>query len=479
MGTSFDKNKYFEYLENDPKFGDTRTYPDNLVMGDKLFPMIYIYFIGDTGTSKRISNKDVFESAKNQYIINNKETNIGMSKDDRTLTRNLADDGGSNIETISKPKISSIQDSIVNLEQSGCRKLRRMLISAIDNNPQYLWSLTNKVSELMGRYKGRLSQNRGSYYSSKDKKSYDYFPILDSVGVDGFDACMETLRLLFENGVIDYSHDFNIRPINIYSGEFVSPDTELNETMNVARSLGLPSKGIFTKNNRPQRDFMFKTFSGIDIEAVASLNTVVTELKGLTQLSWSIHKGKGSQRPVGKSSPFSRTDGTRTIAGTLIFTLSDHHPLLELLPGDYPIITEGNMEDDPALWKPVMMPDQLPPFDLVIMMTNEYGQAAMLSIYGIQVIDEGTVIGVDNMITECVIQYTASAMDPIMSVNLDENGNIDPFGLLQGGYSRLWRHRETVIAGAAYTDLEEEYESYYDSISKTMDRNLSKKRTNR
>jgi hypothetical protein len=118
------------------------------------------------------------------------------------------------------------------------------------------------------------------------------------------------------------------------------------------------------------------------------------------------------------------------------------------------------------------MPDQLPPFDLMITMTNEYGYASIVSLYGIQVVDEGTVLGVDNLITECVIQYTAVAMDPITAVRLDENGDIDPYGILQGGYSRLWKQRDAVVAGVAYTDLEAAYEAQYDAILGSAERQV-------
>ena len=111
-------------------------------------------------------------------------------------------------------------------------------------------------------------------------------------------------------------------------------------------------------------------------------------------------------------------------------------------------------------------------------MTNEYGHASVVSLYGIEIQDEGTVIGVDNLVTELVCQYTAVAMDPIMRANRDENGNIDPYGLLQGGYSRMYKHREMVVEGVAYSDLQDAYEAQYDAVFADMERRLALARRN-
>jgi len=85
-------------------------------------------------------------------------------------------------------------------------------------------------------------------------------------------------------------------------------------------------------------------------------------------------------------------------------------------------------------------------------------------------VDEGGVFGMDNLITELAIQYTAAAMDPIMEVKVDENGFIDPFGIMQGGYSQMWRKREMIAAGVGYSDLEQAYEAQYDAVFDVLER---------
>ena len=65
-----------------------------------------------------------------------------------------------------------------------------------------------------------------------------------------------------------------------------------------------------------------------------------------------------------------------------------------------------------------------------------------------------------------------------MRANRDEYGNIDPYGLLQGGYSRMYKHREMVVEGVAYSDLQDAYEAQYDAVFSAMERRLAQARQN-
>jgi hypothetical protein len=274
---------------------------------------------------------------------------------------------------------------------------------------------------------------------------------------------MEAFRILFENDLISYDYSLGIRPINLFTGELSAESEEVVRDNIAARYLGLPTRGVFTVSKTKKGSTMYHTFSGIDINALASLDTSVTPLDQLLQMSWSIHRGTTSTRTLGKASPGGRIKGGRTIAGTMIFALTDHHPLRDVIPDSWGG-RKTQILNDPETWKPLVMADEIPPFDLVLTLTNEYGFAAITTLYGIQVADEGGVMGMDNLITELAIQYTAVAMDPIMEAKLDDNGVLDPFGILQGGYSKMWKKREMVAAGAAFSDLESAYERYYDSV---------------
>jgi len=164
---------------------------------------------------------------------------------------------------------------------------------------------------------------------------------------------------------------------------------------------------------------------------------------------------------MGKSSPAGRGRGSRTVAGTMVFALSDHHPLSEIVPDDYPVKQNTMWSRDPNQWKPMILADMIPPFDLVVVLWNEYGNASVLPIYQIDIVDEGSVIGVDNLITELSVSYVAGAIDPISQAEPDANGNIDPFNLTFSSFSDMWMRREIVTEGIAYSDLEKLYENQF------------------
>jgi len=273
---------------------------------------------------------------------------------------------------------------------------------------------------------------------------------------------MEALRLLFENRIIHGMTPLDVRPIDLYTGQPADEaDAAISNTYQNRKLYGLPTQGIFTANTAPKSNMMYHTFTGTDISCVASVGNVVSELRGLTTLSWSIHRGKQTQRTMGKSSPAGRGRGSRTVAGTMVFALSDHHPLSEIVPDDYPVKQNTMWSWDPNQWKPMILADMIPPFDLVVVLWNEYGNASVLPIYQIDIVDEGSVIGVDNLITELSVSYVAGAIDPISQAEPDANGNIDPFNLTFSSFSDMWMRREIVTEGIAYSDLEKLYENQF------------------
>jgi len=432
-----------------PGYADLTDYPDSLSVGHGLFPMLAIYYLGKNEQRAKIDVARCQEEL--EWHLQDLYAGQGLSYADS------AAEGEPTAESRATEKSTEFMKNVP--------KLTRMFTDAVAKNPQFLWQLANEVASLMAKYSTRLPQTRGQYYhhGSGKNRVFTYHPTINPSDPDCLDNCMEALRLLWENDIIPYDLELNVRPINIYDGAFADehnmqmPDAQ-------ARLLGLPVRGVFTLNRVPRTSAMYHTFSGIDITAVASLNTHVSDMEGLTTLSWSLHRGNSSIRPLGKTSGGARGKGSRTIAGTMVFAITDHHPLHDIIPDDFPVKNPMGLINDPKLWRPMMLADQIPPFDLMIILTNEYGYASIVGLYGIEIQDEGVVLGIDNLITEMTLNYTAFSMDPIMQVKTDENGIIDPYGLLHGGYSKLLRHRELVVAGVAYSDLEKAYEAQYDTM---------------
>jgi hypothetical protein len=68
--------------------------------------------------------------------------------------------------------------------------------------------------------------------------------------------------------------------------------------------------------------------------------------------------------------------------------------------------------------------DMIPAFDITVTALNEYGQAAHLSIRGVRVVDEGMVVGVDDMYIEYTHTFVAQDVIPWIpdDVNLKDEG---------------------------------------------------------
>ena len=157
-------------------------------------------------------------------------------------------------------------------------------------------------------------------------------------------------------------------------------------------------------------------FSGGDIQAtILSPNTghgAIT-LKTLNTISYSLHREKVPVRRLGRSRAVGHTRGTRTIAGTMVFINFNEAALSELLfdPHITSAESEGNssQENDPRSGN--LVADQLPPFHMIFTLVNEDGQVATLALYDIEIVDEGSVMGVDESYVETTMQYLAKDID--------------------------------------------------------------------
>jgi hypothetical protein len=62
----------------------------------------------------------------------------------------------------------------------------------------------------------------------------------------------------------------------------------------------------------------------------------------------------------------------------------------------------------------------LPPFDVTISFGNESGSFSKLRIYGITIVDEGSTMSVDDLITEQTFTYMARGIQPMVNYVPDD-----------------------------------------------------------
>ena len=146
----------------------------------------------------------------------------------------------------------------------------------------------------------------------------------------------------------------------------------------------------------------------------------------------------------------------RGIAGTMIFILFDRHPLLnpeglgnrrvqldidEIVPGfageDMDINLSFTSNSDVLAGSPIQeqesslgsansdqtiaqMPwyvDQIPPFDVTLVGANEYGAMMKMAIAGCEILNEGTGVSIDDIVTEHEFTYVARGVVPWTAIN--------------------------------------------------------------
>jgi hypothetical protein len=180
----------------------------------------------------------------------------------------------------------------------------------------------------------------------------------------------------------------------------------------------------------------YTTFSGADI--VATFGGV--EIGALSGITFSVTREKAPIYTMGSPNPRSFSRGKRGIAGSLIFTVFDRPALYQMLetnyasnnpqnfftrvsntlPGD-PNHKRGIAEFDKQQLDVVQQipfyADQIPPFDITVTFANEYGQGAVRSIYGVELLNEGSGASMDDIVIEETMTYVAREIGPMYKIS--------------------------------------------------------------
>jgi hypothetical protein len=173
----------------------------------------------------------------------------------------------------------------------------------------------------------------------------------------------------------------------------------------------------------------YTSFSGADI--VAQFNGVtIGTLAGIT---WSVSREKAAVYTLGSANPRSFSRGKRGIAGTLVFQTFDRDVLWQLVQQSDMVVWKRTSEythdvyAEPtqlvnAWWeqsidvipgKPFYS-DEVPPFDITISYSNEYGQMARKEILGVEILNEGSGISIDDIVTEQTMTFVARGLGKIV-----------------------------------------------------------------
>lgn len=153
---------------------------------------------------------------------------------------------------------------------------------------------------------------------------------------------------------------------------------------------------------------------------------------------------------LGSADPRSFSRGKRGIAGSLVLTIFDRNPFVALADDVrkvyYYYAKEGDLRE-PANYskevseqlvdaggmslgierRPPIYDDQILPFDITITAENEYGQSAVKRIYGVEILNSGAGISVDDIVNEkqaTFVARTLSAWTPVDVISRDSAGQV-------------------------------------------------------
>lgn len=189
------------------------------------------------------------------------------------------------------------------------------------------------------------------------------------------------------------------------------------------------SQKIKTKRElNEQTSHRFTSYSGADIKAIVHFydpgadpenQSRIKILGDLQTLTISTHREKFPVRALGHVGAKGYTRGPRTIGGTMIFTVFDKTILSELLVQDHQL-ENASIDNIGALG--AVLIDQIPPFDITVMFANETGSMSKLVIFGVELINEGQSMSIEDLITENVVTYVARHIMPMESL-------LDPYAV--------------------------------------------------
>lgn len=167
----------------------------------------------------------------------------------------------------------------------------------------------------------------------------------------------------------------------------------------------------------------YTSFSGADITVSIipkGSNAKPVTLGELQTISYSIYREKKPVYALGTMKPKGFVRGPRMVAGSMIFTVFDRHVLQHAFQEAYKEKGKLSCIDN-------SLPDDFPPFDIQINFLNEYGQSAMMRIYGVQLVSEGQTMSIEDMMTENTVQYMAEDIQLMQA---------DVYEKTEYGYSR-------------------------------------------
>lgn len=182
---------------------------------------------------------------------------------------------------------------------------------------------------------------------------------------------------------------------------------------------GMPAQAVEPEARADQayrnEDDIVQSYTGADMRVLLELHdptgrgkSIRKQLLELTTVTVSTHRVKAPVRACGYINPRGHARGGRTIAGTMILTQFTVDLMFRFLYGEYRDLSKDSR---------YVKPDQLPPFDLTLMFSDEFGNASYRQILGVEVENDGVIYSTNDMYTEQSISYRAADFTPLLPLD--------------------------------------------------------------
>lgn len=157
------------------------------------------------------------------------------------------------------------------------------------------------------------------------------------------------------------------------------------------------NNGLETISNR------YATFSGSDTLAFMLFPGAKPILMGqISTVSYSTFRDKKPVNLINRINVAGFTNGNRVCAGTMVFTLINKHWVND-------VRTRVEWLNDYLFIKP----DELPPFDVMLISGNELGHTCVMKMYGVRLLDDAQVNSVEDLFTENQSGFICADIDTV------------------------------------------------------------------
>ena len=144
-------------------------------------------------------------------------------------------------------------------------------------------------------------------------------------------------------------------------------------------------------------------------QAASPMANDLLPLVNLQSITISTFRAKSQVRALGHVNAVGLARGSRTVAGTFILTEFNKDAFWDVLTGSFRDINVGDTG--------MIQPDQMRPFDLMLLFAHEMGNIAIRHVYGVEVVTNGVVYSIQDYYSENTVSYIAQDVSPLIPLS--------------------------------------------------------------